>query len=124
VGPGKPGQAFCFPLGARMNLSIHGHHVDITPSLRNYLTSKLERVHRHFDQVVDVDVFMSVDKLEQKVEIHLHVKGKELFAECIDGDMYAAIDRVLDKLDRQVLKYKEQRQSHQAVGVGRQSAMM
>jgi len=107
-----------------MNLSIHGHHVEVSPALRNYLTGKLDRIHRHFDQVVDIDVFMSVDKLEQKIEIHLHVKGKELFAECVDADLYAAIDHVLDKLDRQVLKYKEQRHAHQAVGVGRQSAMM
>ncbi|MBU6381815.1 MAG: ribosome-associated translation inhibitor RaiA [Betaproteobacteria bacterium] len=106
-----------------MNLSIHGHHVEVTPALRSYLTTKLERIHRHFDQVVDADVFMSVDKLEQKIEVNLHVKGKELFAECKNADLYAAIDLVVDKLDRQVLKYKEQRHAHQAVGLGRQSAM-
>ncbi|MFZ9492547.1 MAG: ribosome hibernation-promoting factor, HPF/YfiA family, partial [Burkholderiaceae bacterium] len=82
-----------------MNLSIHGHHVEVTAALRSYLTSKLERIHRHFDQVVDADVFMSVDKLEQKIEVNLHVKGKELFAECKNADLYAAIDLVVDKLD-------------------------
>lgn len=99
-----------------MNLSISGHHVSVTPALRGYVTTKLERIKRHFDHVIDVNVFLSVDKLIQKAEITLHVRGKDLFAECSDGDLYAAIDSLIDKLDRQVLKHKGKRADH-----GRQS---
>ncbi len=95
-----------------MNLSISGHHVDVTPAIRNYVLDKLERVRRHFDRVIDVNVFLTVDKLEQRAEISLHVAGKEIFAECTDGDLYAAIDTLIDKLDRQVIKYKDKRQEH------------
>ena len=95
-----------------MNLSISGHHLEVTPALREYVTVKLDRVRRHFDQVIDVNVFLSVDKLRQKAEIALHVRGKDIFAESIDDDLYAAIDLLVDKLDRQVLKYKDKRFSH------------
>lgn len=95
-----------------MNLSITGHHLEVTPALRDYITSKLVRVRRHFDQVVDVSVILSVEKLQQRAEINMHLPGKDLFAESIDADLYAAIDLLIDKLDRQVLKYKETRQGH------------
>jgi putative sigma-54 modulation protein len=95
-----------------MNLSISGHHLEVTPALREYVMVKLEKIRRHFDQVIDVNVFLSVDKLQQKAEIALHVRGKDLFAECIDEDLYAAIDALVDKLDRQVLKYKDKRFAH------------
>jgi len=95
-----------------MNLSISGHHVSVTPALREYVTTKLERIKRHFDHVIDVNVFLSVDKLIQKAEITLHVRGKDLFAECSDGDLYAAIDSLVDKLDRQVLKHKGKQADH------------
>jgi len=92
-----------------MNLAISGHHVAVTPALRQYITGKLERIRRHFDQVIDVNVIVSVDKLVQKAEINLHVPGRDLFAECSGTDLYAAIDELIDKLDRQVAKYKAQR---------------
>ena len=95
-----------------MNLSISGHHLTVTPALRDYVTSKLGKIKTHFDQVIDVNVILSVDKLDQKAEIALHVPGKDLFAECTDADMYAAIDCLVDKLDRQVLKYKQKRFAH------------
>jgi putative sigma-54 modulation protein len=95
-----------------MNLSISGHHLEVTPALREYVTVKLDRIRRHFDQVIDVSVFLSVDKLQQKAEISLRVRGKDLFAEAIDDDLYAAIDALVDKLDRQVLKYKDKRFAH------------
>jgi putative sigma-54 modulation protein len=95
-----------------MNLSISGHHLEVTSALRDYVTAKLERIRRHFEQVIDVSVFLSVDKLQQKAEISLHVRGKDLFAESIEDDLYAAIDAVVDKLDRQVLKYKDKRFAH------------
>ena len=97
-----------------MNLQLTGHHVDITPAIRDYVTTKLERVVRHFDHVIDVNVVLTVNKLQQKVEATVHVRGKDLHAECIDADMYAAIDGLADKLDRQVLKHKEQIRKHRA----------
>ena len=96
-----------------MNLSIQGHHIDVTPALREYVKSKLDRIRRHFDQVIDVSAVLGVEKLQQKAEVTLHVKGKDLFAEAVDTDLYAAIDLVADRLDRQVLKYKNKRQDHQ-----------
>jgi len=95
-----------------MNLHLAGHHVDITPAIRDYVTAKLNRITRHFDHVIDVTVVLTVDKLRHKVEATLHVRGKDLHAECIDTDMYAAIDGLADKLDRQVVKYKEQIKDH------------
>lgn len=92
-----------------MNLAISGHHVAVTPALRQYITGKLDRIRRHFDQVIDVNVIVSVDKMVQKAEINLHVRGRDLFAECSGPDLYAAIDELIDKLDRQVAKYKAQR---------------
>jgi putative sigma-54 modulation protein len=96
-----------------MNLSIQGHHIDVTPALREYVKTKLDRIRRHFDQVIDVSAVLGVEKLQQKAEVTLHVKGKDLFAEAVDTDLYAAIDIVADRLDRQVLKYKNKRQDHQ-----------
>ncbi|MHB1233375.1 MAG: ribosome hibernation-promoting factor, HPF/YfiA family [Burkholderiales bacterium] len=95
-----------------MNLSVTGHHLEITPAIRDYVSAKLERVTRHFDHVIDVNVIMTVEKLAQKIEANIHVSGKDIFAEAIDNDMYAAIDLLADKLDRQVLKHKEKHGAH------------
>ena len=96
-----------------MNLKITGHHVEVTPALNDYVTGKLDRVIRHFDHVTSVHVILSVAKLIQKAEVTLHVKGKDIYAECDDADLYAAIDAVADKLDRQVVKHKEKQGNHQ-----------
>ncbi len=95
-----------------MNLKISGHHLDVTPALRDYVTSKLDRVLRHFDQVIEAAVLLTVDNhrekdKRQKAEINLHLKGKDIFVETCDEDMYAALDALIDKLDRQVLRYKD-----------------
>jgi putative sigma-54 modulation protein len=95
-----------------MNLNITGHHVEVTPALHDYVTEKLERVIRHFDHVTSVHVVLSVQKLRQKAEITLHVKGKDIYADADDADLYAAIDALADKLDRQVLKHKEKVNDH------------
>jgi putative sigma-54 modulation protein len=95
-----------------MNLKITGHHVEVTPALHDYVTGKLDRVIRHFDHVTSVHVILSVAKLKQKAEVTLHVKGKDIFAECEEADLYAAIDAVADKLDRQVVKHKEKHSNH------------
>jgi len=100
-----------------MNLNLTGHHLAITPAIRQYVITKLDRVTRHFDHVIDVNVVLSVDKLRQQITANLHIRGKEIHAECVEADMYAAIDALADKLDRQVLRYKEKRNGnrHQPV---------
>ena len=95
-----------------MNLQISGHHLEITPALHDYVTSKLERVKRHFDHVIDVNVILSVEKLKQKAEVTVHLPGKDIFVEAIDEDLYAAIDGLGDKLDRQIQKHKQKLQDH------------
>lgn len=110
-----------------MNLTISGHHLDITPSLREYVLTKLERVTRHFDQVVDVSVLLSVENLKEKerrqrAEVTLHAKGKDIFIEHASEDMYAAIDQLMDKLDRQVCRHKGRLQDHHHVAAKRLEA--
>jgi putative sigma-54 modulation protein len=92
-----------------MNLNLTGNHLVITPAIRDYVVAKLDRVTRHFDHVIDVSVVLSVNKLQQKVEANLHIRGKDIHAESVEPDMYAAIDALADKLDRMVLKAKEKR---------------
>jgi len=94
-----------------MNLHLTGHHVEITSAIRDYVASKLERINRHFDHVIDVNVIMTVEKLDQKIEANLHMSGKDIHVQHHDGDMYAAIDCLMDKLDRQVLRHKERFQA-------------
>ncbi len=95
-----------------MNLHLNGHHIEITPALRDYVSSKLARITHHFDHVIDVNVILTVEKLRQKVEASVHVRGKEIFCESAADDMYAAIDGLVDKLDRAVLKHKGKSLAH------------
>jgi len=95
-----------------MNLNISGHHVDVTPPLRDYVLAKLKRVERHFDKLISADVILTVEKLRQKAEATIHTSGADLHAEAIDGDMYAAIDLLMDKLDQQTRKHKEKLREH------------
>lgn len=95
-----------------MNLQISGHHLEITPAIHDYVTGKLERVTRHFDNVIDVNVILSVDKLKQKAEVTVHLSGKDVFVESTDEDLYAAIDSLADKLDRQIQRHKQKIQDH------------
>lgn len=97
-----------------MNIQITGHHVEITAAIRDYVNGKLERVTRHFDHVIDINVILSVEKLQQKVEATVHVRGKEIFAESDDQNMYAAIDSLVDKLDRSVIRHKEKQQDRRS----------
>ena len=92
-----------------MNLNVSGHHLAVTPAIRSYVSVKIERIRRHFDHVIDVHVILSVSKIRQKAEVTLRVRGKDLHCECEEADLYAAIDLLVDKLDRQVLKYKDRR---------------
>lgn len=95
-----------------MNLNITGHHVEITPALRDYVTQKLAKVISHFDHVTSAHAILSVEKLIHKAEVTLHVRGKDITASATDGDMYAAIDLLVEKLERQVQKYKEKHYDH------------
>jgi putative sigma-54 modulation protein len=90
-----------------LNLNISGHHLEVTPALRSYVESKIGRVTRHFDHVIDAHVILTANKVKQKAEVTLHVRGKDLHCESEEADLYAAIDLLADKLDRQVLKYKD-----------------
>jgi putative sigma-54 modulation protein len=90
-----------------MNVNVSGHHLEVTPAIRTYVQAKLERIGRHFDHVIDAHVILTVDKLRQKAEATLHVRGKDLHCESEQEDLYAAIDLLADKLDRQVLRYKD-----------------
>ncbi len=95
-----------------MTMNITGHHIEVTPAIRDHVKLKLDRVIRHFDHVTSVHVILSVDKLQQKAEVTLHVKGKDIYADATDTDLYAAIDLLADKLDRQVVKHKEKITDH------------
>ena len=95
-----------------MQLNLTGRHVEITDSLRNYVNTKFAKLERHFDHINNVHVILDVEKLSQKAEATLHVSGGELFATAEHQDMYAAIDGLIDKLDRQVIKHKEKMSRH------------
>jgi len=95
-----------------MNLQVSGHHLEVTPALHDYVTGKLERITRHFDNVIDVSVILSVDKLKQKAEVTVHLAGKDVYVESVDEDLYAAVDGLVDKLERQVQRYKQKLQDH------------
>lgn len=95
-----------------MNLTITGHHLEVTPAIREYVTNKLDRVLRRFDNVTSVAVILSVEKLRQKAGVTLCVRGRDIYVESEDADLYAAIDAMVDKLDRQVVKHKEKTFDH------------
>lgn len=95
-----------------MQINVTGHHINVTDSLNTYVNSKFEKLERHIDNVTDVHVILSVEKLRQKAEATLYLSGANLFADSTHEDMYAAIDGLIDKLDRQVKKHKEKRKQH------------
>ncbi len=95
-----------------MNLNISGHHMDMTDALRNYVSTKMERIERHFDHVIDAEIVLEVEKLRHKAEATMNVRGNTLHAEATEEDMYAAIDKMIDKLDRQTRRHKEKTTDH------------
>lgn len=90
-----------------MQINLSGHHVEVTDALREYVTSKFSRLERHFEHINNVQVTLTVEKLKQIAEAKLNVNGGEIFANAEEDSMYAAIDALMDKLDRQIIKYKE-----------------
>jgi len=95
-----------------MQINLTGHHIEITTSLRQYVEEKFTKLERHFDQINNVHVILNVQKMQQKAEAKLHLSGGEVFATSEGADMYAAIDSLIDKLDRQVIKHKEKLTKH------------
>lgn len=95
-----------------MNLNLTGHHVEITPAMRDYVTAKMVKIKRHFDSVIDINITLSVEKLNQNAEANVHVRGKDIFVETNSSDMYASIDNLVDKLDRKILKHKEKKSAY------------
>ena len=102
-----------------MQIHLSGHHVDITPALRQFVSEKLERVERHFDHLGKVHVILSVEKMRHKAEATIHLSRSTVFADAEAEDMYAAIDALVDKLDRQVKKQNEKNKDHRG-GVGKE----
>ena len=95
-----------------MQLNLTGHHIEITDSLRTYVQEKMERVERHFDKVTNSHVILTVENVRHKAEATVHMSGNDVFAENTEDNMYAAIDGLIDKLDRQVKKHKEKITNH------------
>jgi putative sigma-54 modulation protein len=96
-----------------MQVNISGHQLDVTDALRDYVVEKLSKLERHFDKITNVQVIMEVEKLKQKIEATLHIAGGEVVANAEHDDMYAAIDLLTDKLDRQLIKHKEKQLERQ-----------
>ena len=95
-----------------MQLNITGHHVEMTESMHDYVQTKMQKLERHFDNMTNVHVVLSVEKQRQKAEATIHITGNNIFADAEDEDMYTAIDALVDKLDRQIKKHKEKLTDH------------
>ena len=95
-----------------MNLSISGRHLEVTPAINAYVKNKMARVARHFDNVIDTQVILSIERLKHMAEVTMRLRGKDIHCEATDENLYAAIDLLADKIDRQVIKYKSQLQNY------------
>ena len=98
-----------------MQINLTGKNIHITDPLRTYVNGKFKRINRHFDEVIDIHVVLDVEKLEQRAEATINTRGKAIFADSKQRDMYAAIDMLIDKLDRQIIKHKEKIRNHHAL---------
>lgn len=105
-----------------MNINLTGRHLEITPAIREHVTAKLGKIKRHFDNLIDINVVLSVDKLRQKAEATVHMSGKTVFAETDDSNLYVAIDNLVDLLDRQVIKHKDKNSARRHDDTGSQVA--
>lgn len=95
-----------------MHIDISGQHVEVTEALKEYVLGKMQKIERHFDHVTDAHVVLQVEKQRQIAEATVHVSGSKLFAQAVDENMYAAIDALVDKLDKQVRRHKEKIKDH------------
>lgn len=105
-----------------MQLTVTGHHIDVSPAMRSYVVKKMARVERHFDHLTDMRCILTVEKLAHRAEATIHLRGVTIHADSVAGDMYAAIDGLVDKLDRQVRRHKEKLTDHHARSVDRAGA--
>jgi len=106
-----------------MQINITGHHIEVTPALRAYVTEKLQRIDRHFDNVMSIDVILKVENHHKHVEAKVNTAGKALFAQEAGTDMYAAIDGLIDKLDKQVRRHKDRLRGHHATAAKRAASL-
>ena len=97
-----------------MQLNLSGHHLDITSSIRQHTSDKLIKIKHHFDNIMNVNMTLEVQKDLQKAEATIHVSGADLFAKAESNDMYASIDQLINKLDSQIIKHKEKLNNHRA----------
>ena len=98
-----------------MQITITGHHVEVTAALRAYVTEKMQKLERHFDRVNSVNVILNVEKLQHQAEATVNAGGRTIFAAETAKDMYVSIDLLIDKLDRQVRRLKDRITDHQHV---------
>ncbi|MEZ5525206.1 MAG: ribosome-associated translation inhibitor RaiA [Pseudomonadales bacterium] len=94
-----------------MQITISGHHVELTSALKDFVNNKLQKLERHFDQISSINVVLNVEKQRQMADASIHIAGADLVANAEHEDMYAAIDLLTDKLDRQLIKHKEKSQA-------------
>ena len=106
-----------------MQINITGHHIEVTPALRAYVTEKLQRIYRHFDHVISTDVILKVENHHKLVEAKVNMARKSLFAQESGTDMYAAIDGLIDKLDKQVRRHKDRVRGHHASAAKRAASL-
>lgn len=104
-----------------MQIDLTGHHVEVTPPMREYINEKLQKLERHFDHVTHIHCILTVEKLRHKAEARVNVSGGSLFADAVQDDMYAAVDSMVDKLDRQIIKHKEKLTDHHARDANKRS---
>lgn len=95
-----------------MDINITGHHLEVTPALRDLTENKFERLERHFDRITSINVTFHVENLMQIAEATIHVPKAEIHARSENEDLYAAVDHLVDKLHTQLMKHKEKMQHH------------
>ncbi|GLR63183.1 ribosome hibernation promoting factor [Marinospirillum insulare] len=96
-----------------MQINITGHHVELTPALREFVENKFAKLERFFDQIISIQVTLTIDKLRQIAESDIKIAGGDVHASSESEDMYASIDQLMDKLERQLIKHKEKTQARQ-----------
>lgn len=97
-----------------MQINITGHHMDVTPPLRDFTTKKFDKLQRHFDRIISIDVTFEVEKLLKIAKATIFMSGAKLYADSKSDDMYSAIDTLVDKLDRQIKEHKDKLKEHKA----------
>lgn len=95
-----------------MQINFTGHHLEVTPALREYTISKFDKLQRHFDKISSISVVFDIEKIMQTAEATMHVAKLELHASSKSENMYSSIDSLVEKLDRQLIKHKEKLQDH------------